>query len=127
MPVTATTPGIRLRPGDEPGLAAGHWRVDPALSQASFATQVAGRPVRGCLPLTGEVLIAEPIEESTARLAARTSAISLRGQRGGPGLPHPGARPGAAPARDPGERRRAAAARHGQEPLVLHSGPAGAR
>jgi polyisoprenoid-binding protein YceI len=37
---------------------------------------VAGQPVRGCLPLTGEVLIGEPIEESTARLAARTSAIS---------------------------------------------------
>jgi polyisoprenoid-binding protein YceI len=32
--------------------------------------------VRGCLPLTGEVLIAEPIEESTARLAARSSAVS---------------------------------------------------
>jgi len=50
--------------------------VDPALSQASFAARVAGQPVRGCLPLTGEVLIAEPIEDSTARLAATTSAIS---------------------------------------------------
>jgi polyisoprenoid-binding protein YceI len=36
----------------------------------------AGRPVRGRLPLTGGVLIAEPIEDSTARLAARTSAVS---------------------------------------------------
>jgi len=50
--------------------------VDPALSQASFAARVAGQPVRGCLPLTGEVLIAEPIEDSSARLAATTSAIS---------------------------------------------------
>jgi polyisoprenoid-binding protein YceI len=74
--VTTTTPGIRLTPGGEAGLAAGLWYVDPALSHASFAARVAGQPVRGCLPLTGEVLIAEPIEESTARLAARTSAIS---------------------------------------------------
>ena len=34
------------------------------------------RPVRGRLPLTGEVRITEPIEDSTARLAARTSAVS---------------------------------------------------
>jgi polyisoprenoid-binding protein YceI len=76
MPVAATTPSIRLRPGDQPGLAVGQWQVDPAPSQASFAARVAGQPVRGRLPLTGEVLIAEPIEESTARLAATTSAIS---------------------------------------------------
>jgi polyisoprenoid-binding protein YceI len=73
MPVTATTSRIRLGSGE---LAAGHWQVDPALSRASFAARVAGRSVRGCLPLTGEVLIAEPIEESTARLAARSSAVS---------------------------------------------------
>jgi len=38
----------------------------------------AGRraPVRGRLPLTGGVLIAEPIEDSAARLAARASAVS---------------------------------------------------
>lgn len=74
--MTTTTPGIRLTPGEEAGLAAGLWQVDPALSQASFAARVAGQPVRGCLPLTGEVLIAGPIEDSTARLAATTSAIS---------------------------------------------------
>ena len=38
--------------------------------------RVVGRPVRGRLPLAGGVLITEPIEDSTARLAARTSAIS---------------------------------------------------
>jgi polyisoprenoid-binding protein YceI len=74
--VTAAAPRVRLRPAEELGVAAGHWHVDPALSRASFAARVAGQPVRGCLPLTGEVLIGEPIEESTARLAARTSAIS---------------------------------------------------
>jgi polyisoprenoid-binding protein YceI len=76
MPVTATAPGIELKPGGQPWLAAGRWQVDPAHSHASFTARVAGRPVRGRLPLTGEVRITEPIEDSTARLAARTSAVS---------------------------------------------------
>ncbi len=71
-----TTPDVQPNPGGQPRPAAGSWRVDPALSHASFTAWVAGRPVRGRLPLTGEVLIAEPIEDSTARLAARTSAVS---------------------------------------------------
>jgi polyisoprenoid-binding protein YceI len=76
IPVTITTmPGIQLVPG-QPRLAAGGWRVNPAHSHASFAARVAGRPVRGRLPLTGDVLVAEPIEDSTARLAARASAVS---------------------------------------------------
>ena len=74
--MTTTTPGIQLMPGGRPRLAAGSWRVDPAQSYASFTAQVVGRPVRGRLPLTGRVLIAEPIEDSTARLAARASAVS---------------------------------------------------
>jgi polyisoprenoid-binding protein YceI len=76
MPVIATVSGFRLRPGGQPSLTADRWRVDPACSQASFAARVAGRPVRGRLPLTGQVLMAEPIEESTARLAATTRAVS---------------------------------------------------
>ena len=80
--MTATTPGIELLPGGQPRLAAGSWRVDPARSYASFAARVAGWPVRGRLPLTGGVLITEPIEDSTARLAARASAVST----GSPGL-----------------------------------------
>ena len=74
--MTTATPGIQLRPGGQPRLAAGHWRVDPAHSHASFVARVAGRPVRGRLPLTGEVQVTEPIEDSTARLAARTSAVN---------------------------------------------------
>jgi len=74
--VTTTTPGVQPRPGGQPRLAAGRWRLDPALSHASFAAWFAGRPVRGRLPLTGGVLITEPIEDSTARLIARTSAVS---------------------------------------------------
>jgi polyisoprenoid-binding protein YceI len=78
MPVTTATPGIRLRPDGQPRLAAGRWRIDPAQSQASFTVRFAGRPVRGRFPLTGGVLVTEPIENSTARLVARTSAVSTR-------------------------------------------------
>jgi polyisoprenoid-binding protein YceI len=74
--VTATTPGHQFLPAGLPQLAVGNWRVDPARSHATFAARVAGRSVRGHLPLTGRVVITEPIEDSTARLAARTSAIS---------------------------------------------------
>ena len=74
--MTTTTPGMRLPPGGQPRLTAGGWRVDPAQSHASFAASVVGRPVRGRLPLSGEVLITEPIEDSTARLAARAGAVS---------------------------------------------------
>ena len=74
--MTTTTPGMQLPPGGQPRLAAGSWRVDPAQSHASFAASVVGRPVRGRLPLSGGVLITEPIEDSTARLIARAGAVS---------------------------------------------------
>jgi polyisoprenoid-binding protein YceI len=70
------THGTRLRPGDPLRPAAGIWRVDSARSNVSFTARVAGRAVRGRLPLTGQVLIAEPIEHSTARLAARAGQVS---------------------------------------------------
>jgi polyisoprenoid-binding protein YceI len=38
--------------------------------------RIAGRAVRGSLPLTGHVVIAEPIEQSTALLAARGTGVS---------------------------------------------------
>jgi polyisoprenoid-binding protein YceI len=71
-----TMPGTQLKPGEQQQLATGAWRVVPARSHASFTARLAGRPVRGRLPLTGNALIAEPIEGSAARLAARTSAVS---------------------------------------------------
>ena len=74
--MTATTPGHQFLPAGLPRLAVGSWRVDPARSYASFAARAVGRPVLGRAPLTGRVLITEPIEDSTARLAARTSTIS---------------------------------------------------
>jgi hypothetical protein len=73
--VTTTAPGTRFSPGGQPRLAAGRWRVGPARSYASFAASVAGRPVRGCLPLAGGVLITEPVEDSAARLIARAGAV----------------------------------------------------
>ena len=74
--MTTTTPGIQLTPGRQPRLAAGSWRIDPARSHAWFAARAAGRLVQGRLPLTGEVLIAQPVEDSTAHLAAKTSEVS---------------------------------------------------
>jgi polyisoprenoid-binding protein YceI len=41
-----------------------------------FVARVAGRPVRGRLPVTGSVLIGEQIEDSAARLTVTTSAVS---------------------------------------------------
>ena len=74
--MTTMTPGMQLPPGGQQRLAAGSWRVDPAQSHASFVASVVGRPMRGRLPLSGRVLITEPIEDSTARLIARASAVS---------------------------------------------------
>lgn len=71
-----TTPDMQLRSGEQLLPAIGVWRVSPADSHASFAARLAGRNVRGRLPLAGQVQIAKPIEESTARLTARTSAVS---------------------------------------------------
>jgi polyisoprenoid-binding protein YceI len=89
--MAATMPGQRSLPAGLPRPTAGSWRVDPARSQASFAARAAGRPVAGRLPPAGRVLMAEPIEDSTVRLAARTSAIStgspwLDGLLAGPGF-----------------------------------------
>ena len=71
-----TTPDIQPRHSEHPLPATGRWQVGSADSHALFAARLAGRRVRGRLPLAGQVQIAEPIEESTARLTARTSAVS---------------------------------------------------
>jgi hypothetical protein len=74
--VTVMRPGVQVQPGAQLRPEAGSWRVDPARSHASFAARAAERQVRGRLPLTGRVLIAEPIEGSTAWLAARAGQVS---------------------------------------------------
>ncbi len=74
--MTMMRPGVQLKPGTQLQPATGNWRVDPAQSYVSFAARAAGRQVQGRLPLTGRVLIAEPIENSTAWLAARAGQVS---------------------------------------------------
>jgi polyisoprenoid-binding protein YceI len=74
--VTTITPVIHLEPGELPRLTTGSWQVRPSDSHASFAARLAGRRVRGRLPLAGQVVITEPLEESAALLTARTSAVS---------------------------------------------------
>jgi polyisoprenoid-binding protein YceI len=98
MLMTMMRPGVQPKPGAQLRPAAGSWRVDPAWSRVSFAALVAGQPVRGRLPLTGRVLIAEPIEDSTARLAARASQVRtgshmLDRRLAGPGFLDAGAFP----------------------------------
>lgn len=89
--LTMMSPGVQLKPGAQLQPAAGRWRVDSVRSHASFAARVAGRPVRGRLPVTGRVFIAEPIEDSTAWLAAAAGQVStgfpvLDRQLAGPGF-----------------------------------------
>lgn len=89
--MTMMRPGIQLQPAAGPRPAAGNWRVDPAKSYASFTVRAAGRPVEGRLPLIGRVLVAEPIEDSTAWLAANAAQVStglhlLDGRLAGPGF-----------------------------------------
>jgi hypothetical protein len=74
--VIKTGPGIQPSPSRRLRLATGKWCVDPAQSHASFAARVGGRVVQGRMPLAGRVIIAEPVEDSTACLTARTSAVS---------------------------------------------------
>jgi polyisoprenoid-binding protein YceI len=96
--MTMTRPGTQLQPGAQLRPAAGNWRVNPAQSYVSFAARAAGRQVQGRLPLTGRVLIAEPIENSTAWLAARAGQVStgshmLDRQLAGPSFLNAGAFP----------------------------------
>jgi hypothetical protein len=74
--VTTTTPEIQHTPAEQPRLTPGSWRVVPSDSHASSAARLAGRRVQGRLPLAGQVVIAESVEESAALLTARTSAVS---------------------------------------------------
>lgn len=74
--MTTVTPVTHLEPGELSRLTTGSWQVTPSDSHALFAARLAGRRVRGRLPLAGHVVITEPVEESTALLTARTSAVS---------------------------------------------------
>jgi hypothetical protein len=67
---------IQLKPDEPPQLSTGSWRLVPADSFVSFTARLPWRRVRGRLPLIGQVLITEPVEDSRALLTARTSAVS---------------------------------------------------
>ena len=74
--MTTLTSEIQLELGELPRLTTGSWQVDPSDSHASFAARLAGRRVRGRLPLAGQVVITEPVEQSAALLTARTNAVT---------------------------------------------------
>ena len=96
--MTTMKPAIQLKRDAQLRPTAGSWRVDPEQSHASFAARVAGRAVRGRLPMTGRVLITEPIEDSIAWLTAtaaqiRTGFPALDRQLAGPSFLDAGAFP----------------------------------
>src|SRR5919108_4970638 len=74
--VTTPVPGFPPGPGSQFNELTGDWRVDPGRSHASFMARAFGRTVRGCLPLTGDVRIAQRIEDSAALLSTRTRALT---------------------------------------------------
>ena len=74
--MTTATTRKHPEPTYESLLPAGRWRVDPAHSTAEFTARLAGRRIQGQLPLTGEVIIAEAVEDSTANLVAAAEALS---------------------------------------------------
>jgi polyisoprenoid-binding protein YceI len=55
--------------------AAGAWQVVAAHSYASFAARVAGRPVRGRLPLTGDASVGGAVRECATTLVAATGEL----------------------------------------------------
>lgn len=65
----------RVENGPLPPVPAGSWRVDPARSSASFTSRVAGRSVRGLLPLSGAAYVSPAVEDSSAELYAETGAL----------------------------------------------------
>jgi polyisoprenoid-binding protein YceI len=74
--VTTRTSDIYPGTQDARPVPAGERSVDPVRSSASFTARVAGRSVRGRLPLTGAARISASLEESAARLVACTTALS---------------------------------------------------
>lgn len=54
---------------------AGRWQAIAGPSHASFVARVAGRPVRGRLPVSGEASVAGPAEQWGTRLVAATTGL----------------------------------------------------
>jgi polyisoprenoid-binding protein YceI len=73
--MTTATTGLRSQSLDTLPTPVGEWRVDPLRSSAAFSGRFAGRHVRGRLPLAGEAVVTDPVEDSTAQFVARTDAV----------------------------------------------------
>ena len=76
--MTTDTTAVRAAKPDQSAVPVGDWRVDPVRSHASFTARVAGRSVRGRLPLSGEAIVTASVEDSAAHLTAMR-------RRGSPG------------------------------------------
>ncbi|MDP9117094.1 MAG: YceI family protein [Actinomycetota bacterium] len=77
--MTTAVTGIYRGRQDEPAppvVPAGGWQVDPLRSTAAFTARLAGRSIRGRLPLMGRAIVTPSIEDSTAQLIAMTDAVS---------------------------------------------------
>ncbi|MCW2647122.1 MAG: hypothetical protein JWP07_3231 [Pseudonocardiales bacterium] len=74
--MTTDTSAVRAAKPDQSAVPVGDWRVDPVRSHASFTARVAGRSVRGRLPLSGAAIVTASVEDSAAHLTAMTSEVS---------------------------------------------------
>lgn len=61
--MTTNTSAVRAAKPDQSAVPVGDWRVDPVRSLASFMARVAGRSVRGRLPLSGAAIVAASVED----------------------------------------------------------------
>jgi polyisoprenoid-binding protein YceI len=73
--MTTATPDIRINNGGLLPVTAGSWRVDSTRSSAAFTAWVAGRSVRGRLPLSGGAYVSPCLTDSAAHLHAATGAL----------------------------------------------------
>jgi polyisoprenoid-binding protein YceI len=71
----SATSDVRTHDGRVLPVTAGSWRVDPSRSSASFTARVAGKAVRGRLPLSGGAYVSSSIEDSAAHLHAPIGAL----------------------------------------------------
>jgi polyisoprenoid-binding protein YceI len=76
MCMTTATTSIRAGVGAAPPVPVGGWRVDPSRSEVLFTARLAGRRVRGRLPLAGGAVVAVPIVASAAHLIAMADAVT---------------------------------------------------
>jgi polyisoprenoid-binding protein YceI len=74
--MTTATTGTRSATRSGRPVPVGDWRVDPSRSSALFTARLAGRRVRGHLPLTGRAVVTASVEDSAAHLMAMTDAVS---------------------------------------------------